>query len=203
MTFRSGGGLGQGSGSNQTLRHSPPLSRSRLIQHMPCNSTLTVRLGVLTALRCVGATNFGGALRRPGAMPRSMASSTLVPYASTHNVATDSTSQCRETRVGSVLRVFCHCHPTPLSALKPSSIQNRSPYQHTPASSGGRSVITTHGSSWSSSQTTIIVPRRRLLVALKAVPDPAYACPGPGTRYRAGRRVPPSGQKTVLIDCRA
>ena len=79
MTFRSGGGLGQGSGSNQTLRHSPPLSRSRLIQHMPCNSTLTVRLGVLTALRCVGATNFGGTLRRPGAMPRSKASSTLVP----------------------------------------------------------------------------------------------------------------------------
>ena len=195
MIFRSGGGLGQGSGSSQTLRHSLPLSRSRLMQDMPCNSTLTVRLGVLTALRCVGATNFGGALRRPGAMSRSKASSTLVPYASTHNVATDSTSQCRETRVGSVLRVFCHCHPTPLSALKPSSIQNRSPYQHTPASSGGRSVITTHGSSWSSSQTTIIVPRRRLLVALKAVPDPAYACPGPGTRYRAGRRVPPSGRR--------
>ena len=89
---------------------------------------------------------------------------------------------------GQSLRVFCHCHPTPLSALKPSSIQNRSPYQHTPASSGGRSVITTHGSSWSSSQTTIIVPRRRLLVG--PVPDPAYACPGP-------YKVPPSGQKTV------
>ena len=92
--------------------------------------------------------------------------------------------------------------PLPPNTLKPSSIQKRSPYQHTPASTGGASVITTHGSAWSLSHITIIVPRRRLLVALKAVPAPTYAYPGPGMRDRACRRVPPSGQNTVLIDCR-
>ena len=188
----SGGGSGHCSGRSQTLAHSLPLCSNRLRHMMPWCNTLTIRLGMLTALRCVGAMDFGGALRRLGWIPRSLASSTLVPYASVHSVATDSTSQCRETRVGSILRVLCHCHPTPLSALKPSSIQNRSAYQHTPVSSGDRSVITTHGSSWPLSQTTIIVPRRRLLVFLNAVPAPIYAWPGPGTRDRAGRRVPPS-----------
>ena len=68
----------------------------------------------------------------------------------------------------SVLRVFCHCQPRLLSALKPISIQNRS--MRTSTHSGiirfARSVITSHGSSCPHPPT----PQ-------SSFPDDAWRCP--------------------------
>ena len=166
---------------------------------MPCPIMLTVRPGLLQLLRCVGASTFGGVRRLSGEVLRSKASSTLVPYARVSIAATGSTSQCREIRAGSVLRVLCHCHPALLTALNPASIQNRSTYQLMPAWSGGRPVNMVHGPSCSTYQTAINVQRRFSVALLNAVPVPIHPVSGRGTKVRAGRRRPPSAQRVTFF----
>ena len=118
-----------------------------------------------------------------GRVLRSKASSTLVSYARVSIAATGSTSQCREIRAGSVLRVLCHCHPALLTALNPASIQNRSAYQLMPAWSGGRPVNMVHGPSCSTYQTAINVQRRFSVALLNAVPVPIHPVPAGERRF--------------------
>ena len=146
-----------------------------------------------------GRQHLGGVRRLSGEVLRSKASSTLVPYARISIAATGSTSQCREIRAGSVLRVLCHCHPALLTALNPASIQNRSTYQLMPAWSGGRPVKMDRGPSCSTYQTAINVQRRFSVALLNAVPVPIHPVSGRGTKVRAGRRRPPSAQRVTFF----
>ena len=76
---RLGLGSGQGSGSSQTRLQSRPRCSNRRSQSMPCRITLTVRPGLCQGSRCLGDSALGGVRRLPGAILRSLASSTLVP----------------------------------------------------------------------------------------------------------------------------
>jgi hypothetical protein len=66
-----------------------------------------------------GATGLGARSRTTG---RSAACSRASPTESTHSVATAKASQRRAARAGSLMRVYCHCHPplgTPAALVNP------------------------------------------------------------------------------------
>src|SRR5262249_48387196 len=105
-----------------------------------------------------------------------------------HHVPTASTSHSRSARSGSVICVFCQSQPPLLSRLNPCSIQDRSPYQHTSAAAGGRSVSTSHGSVYPSSQRASSVPRSCLGTSWNAWPRPCHCVPTVGTNAARGRR---------------
>ena len=60
------------------------------------------------------------------------------PTLTTHKVATAIANHKRLARAGSVILVWCHCHPPRLVSLKPPSIQVRILYHTTLAASGAR-----------------------------------------------------------------
>src|SRR5207245_4594301 len=68
------------------------------------------------------------------------------PTLTTHKVATAIANHKRLARAGSVILVWCHCHPPRLVSLKPLSIQVRILYHTTSAAWGARSVSTSQGS---------------------------------------------------------
>ena len=106
----------------------------------------------------------GGARRLPGAILRSWASSTLVRRRASR-VATDSTSQCRETRAGSVRRVLSHLR------AKPSSIHTS--WAPPPQEADPRVPCSAY-------QTTSRVQRRWAVGGPKAVPRAGNGDEGAG-----------------------
>ena len=78
VTSRLGLGSGQGSGRSQTRLQRRPRSSNRRSQSMPWRITLT-RPGLRQGQRCWDGRALGGVRRLPGAILRSLASSTLVP----------------------------------------------------------------------------------------------------------------------------
>src|SRR5438552_4062398 len=72
--------------------------------------------------------------------------STSLPTLTTHKVATAMANHKRLARAGSVIFVWCPCHPPRLVSLKPPSIHVRMLYHTTLAASGARSVSTSHAS---------------------------------------------------------
>ena len=77
-------------------------------------------------------------------------------------------------RSGSVMRVRCHCQPPRLVTLNPCSIHARSPYQPASATSGGKSVRSSHTSAQPALRHASRVQRRRLGLPWKAVPVPCH-----------------------------
>ncbi len=105
------------------------------------------------------ATWVSGKCARWGAEPLAGASP---PTLTTHRVATASANQMRATREGSDICVFCHCQPSRLKSLKPSSIQWRMPYQVAQADAEGRSVRISQGCGYGLVQHANNVPSTEL-----------------------------------------
>src|SRR6266568_2010477 len=91
-------------------------------------------------------------------------------------------NQSRSTLLARSILLWCHPHSPRLKSLNPPSIQVRSPYQLTRASSGSRSVKMIHADAEPASQCMSKVPFTRPFLLAKHATLPCQLVPGVGTQ---------------------
>ena len=137
-----GGSVGHGAGSNRPSGSGCPCSTAARIVSTPRRKQLNKRGRARPVARRRATCSSGSA----ATLLAGSVASASPPTLTTHNVATASANHSRAARAGSVIFVWCHCHPPRFMSLNPLSIQLRIPYQAASATSGARSVAISHGS---------------------------------------------------------
>src|SRR5256885_5036145 len=107
-------------------------------------------------------------------------------------------NQSRSTLLARCILLWCHPHSPRLKSLNPPSIQVRTPYQLTKASSGFKSVRMTQADSYPASQCINNVPLTRLFFPAKHSTSPCQLVPGVGTQRLIHSKVDSPTRRALI-----